>query len=199
MSKLIKRFGSLFLVVYSIVLYGQTPQDIISAVIKSQESLRTISYRMLRKDTLVTGDIRTLSGTVQIKVDTSDVVFGFLFWAKEDSASSQVVYNGRVTYQTDDEQKVFTTLSPSSMPQEILYAPGGRMVMPDLVKLDTTKAQSYQLSADKDYYYLMIRYPDLTAYDVENRFKVVTIDKLSWLPVAVKHHQETLNKVQDLF
>jgi thiol-disulfide isomerase/thioredoxin len=182
------------------VSYGlaQTATEIISAVMRSQQSLRTVFYKVIRHDTLVTGDIRTLTGQAKIRVDTSDPLFGFLFWAKEDGVNSQLVFNGNMSYQTDDTQKTYSISTGRSDMKEIIHHSGGRIVVPDLAKLDTTGAIGLTVTQDKGSYYLTVVYPDLTRYDVIKRFKMVTIDKSSLLPVAVRQHQETLDKVQDL-
>lgn len=87
---------------------AQTATEIITEVRKSQELIKTISYRIVRRDTLVTGDLRTLTGYVNIRVETSDHNFGFLFWAKEDSVKSQLVYDGKMFYRSDEDQKNYT-------------------------------------------------------------------------------------------
>jgi len=178
--------------------FAQTVRELVSLVRESQKSIRTISYKMTRNDTLVTGDIRTISGDVKMQVDTSETVFGFDFWAKEDGVNSQMIFNGNMAYETDDENKVYDiTTSPAKM-EDLLYHAGGRIVVPDLVKLDTSGARGFRISKDERFYFLTIYYPDLTAYDVINRYKKITIDKAQMLPVAVTQHQETLGKVQNL-
>ncbi|WP_379992367.1 TlpA family protein disulfide reductase [Dyadobacter subterraneus] len=186
---------SLFLSSYAL---AQSAEQIISAVRKSQESIKTISYKIVRHDTLVTGNQRTLTGHVKVRVDTSDHTFGFLFWAKEDSVKSQLVYNGNMSYATNDDQKAYSISTDRSSMKDILYSAGGRMVVTDMVKLDTSGTSGVSISQNKRFYYLTINYPDLTKYDVSKRHKTVTIDKTTMLPVAVRQHQETLDKVQDL-
>lgn len=153
---------------------------------------------MVRHDTLITGDVRTLTGHVKIHADTSDHIFGFLFWAKEDSVKCQLVFNGNMSYQTDEDQKVYSISTDRSAMKDVLYSPAGRMVVPDLIKLDTSGNDGLTVSQDEGFYYLTISYPDLTKYDVIKRYKTVTIDKTNMLPVAVRQHQQTLDKVQDL-
>lgn len=177
---------------------AQSAMEIISAVRKSQESIKTISYKTIRHDTLVTGDFRTLTGHVKIRADKSDLTLGFLFWAKEDQVKSQLVFNGNMFYTTNEDQKTYTISTNPTALKNVLYQAGGRVVVPDLIKIDTSANNGLSLSKDNHFYYLTITYPDLTRYNVTKRYKTLTIDKASLLPVAVRQHQETLDKVQDL-
>jgi thiol-disulfide isomerase/thioredoxin len=76
---------------------------------------------------------------------------------------------------------------------------GGHLVLTDLLKLDTAKAASCNLTTDDSCYYLVFRYPDLKEYDVFNRFEKVSISKKTMMPVAVRQHQESYGRIQDLF
>lgn len=179
-------------------LYAQTALEIIAAVRKSQQSIRTATYKTIRNDTLVTGHVRTITGHVKMRANSGDPIFGFQFWAKEDGGNSQLVFDGNMAYETDDQEKLYVINTSSDKIKEILYNPGGRVVVPDLIRLDTAEATGFQLSQDRLFFYLTMSYPDLLRYDVSRRFKKVTIDKANMLPLAVKKHQETLGKVQDL-
>ena len=81
----------------------------------------------------------------------------------------------------------------------MLHGGGGHLVLPDLIKLDTTKNNGITLKVNRNDYDIIISYPDLTEYNVIKRKKTVTIDKTNLLPVAVRQHQETDGKVQDLY
>lgn len=72
------------------------------------------------------------------------------------------------------------------------------MIVGDLIRLDTGGTTGITASERHDSYYLTISYPDLKEHDVFKRYKLLTIDKKTMLPVSVKQHQETLGKVQDL-
>jgi thiol-disulfide isomerase/thioredoxin len=179
-------------------LWAQSPTEIIAAVLKSQQSVRTVVYKTVRNDTLVTGHIRTITGLVKMRPEPSDPIFGFQFWAKEDGGKSQLVFDGNMAYVADDPERLYSIHTNSTKMREILYNSRGRVVVPDVIKLDTSEAYNFALAQDKHFFYLTMCYPDLSQYNVFKRSKKVTIDKASMLPVAVKKHQETLGKVQDL-
>jgi hypothetical protein len=150
---------------------AQTPAEIVSLVRKSQQSIETASYRMTRQDTLVTGDVRTITGQVKMRRDAEDSSFGFDFQAKEDGVDWQIVFNGNMGYETTDAQKVYDITTNPVKFKDLLYHAGGRIVVPDLMNLDTTGARAMEIFSDQYFYYLTISYPDLNAYDVRMRYK----------------------------
>lgn len=172
---------------------------LIRKIKRAQESIRTISYTTERADTLVTGDTRVLKGKALIRADRKDSLFGFEFEARMEGVHGAIVYGGRVIYETDDEQKVYTVITDPALLSHALWQHGGQIILPDLVRLDTSGAVGFESWQDGAFLYLRMHYPDLTQYDVSKRSKTLTIDPVSFLPVAMRSHQETLGKVQDLY
>jgi len=172
---------------------------IFSLIEKAQSSLKTISYTLKRTDTLVTGDIRTFSGQVQMAKDNNDPVFGFKYWSKTADDNNEQVYNGHVAYLTHQQDQSYQLESNKDNFPYLLYSGSGRLVLPDLIKLDTAKAIAVFINQDTLSYNITFIYPDISEYQVSNRRKIVTIDKLTMLPVALRNHQETLGKVQDIY
>lgn len=179
---------------------GQNAKDIISRVIKAQTSLKTISYTLDRRDTLLTNDVRTMSGNVKLEIDDRNTnTMGFKFWAKKDGESEERVYDGYVAYTINPQTQTYTLATSKSGILNILNGGGGHIVFPDLVKLDTSKASGFFVREDEHNYYLTLTYPDYTAENVTNRFKIFTIDKDVMLPLAMKNHQESYGNIQDLY
>lgn len=186
-----------FVMLMSVGVFCQDAQEIITRVYKAQKDLKTISYALVRTDTLVTGDVRTMTGRAKITVDRSDTIFGFKFWSILDGYNQERIYDGHLGYEVNPKDKNYTlTTNPSDY---FLVNGGGRIVLTDLIKLDTSHAISFKASEDTGFYYLTLAYADLKEYDVVKRFKELKINKAAMLPVAVRQHQETLNKVQDLY
>jgi thiol-disulfide isomerase/thioredoxin len=184
---------------YSITL-GQDAKDIISRIIKAQTSLKTISYTLDRRDTLLTNDVRTMSGNVKLETDDRNTnTMGFKFWAKKDGESEEKVYDGYVAYTINPQTQTYTLTTSKSGILNVLNGGGGHIVFPDLVKLDTSKASDFFVREDKRNYYLTLTYPDYKVENVTNRFKVFTIDKKVMLPLAMKNHQESYGNIQDLY
>jgi len=186
-----------FLLSSSTSLLAQDVQWLIAAVRQKQATLKSLTYTLSRTDTLVTGTVRHLRGRATIRPDRADRLFGFWFRGKEDQAG-EVIYDGRVGYQVEERTKTYARLVDSTQIRALLYHPGGRIIVPDLIKLDTTKAIRFSVSQDKQFYYLTMHYADLKQYDVLNRYKTLGIDRTTLLPMYVRQHQETLGKVQDL-
>lgn len=177
-------------------LFAQSANDVIARVFKAQKQLKTLSYSLIRTDTLTTGDIRSMSGSVKIVADPADAFTGFKFWAKKDGEPNELFYDGHIGYTLNTANKIYIlTNSPTS---HFLDSYGGQVLLKDVVKLDTSKAVKLSLKQDAGAYYLTMNYADLAQYDVFKRSKTVKIDKQTLLPVAVCQHQETLGKAQIL-
>lgn len=180
-------------------LTAQEPDWLISRVLQAQKEIRHIRVFTTRHDTLVTGHIRTLSGTVNISVAPADRIFGFHFFAVPEAGKAASIYDGHYSFFIDHEKKEFTKYSHPELLDAITGFPGGQLVWKDLVRLDTSTATRFTVREDAQFYYLNIQLPDITRYDVTKRSKELTISKTNFLPVAMRQHQETLGKVQDLY
>lgn len=197
-----QRFVGLFFVGFLASLHplwGQDAQQLIRMVRQKQAHLTQITYSLLRTDTLVTGDVRQLRGQVVLRPEPIDRLFGFWFQAKQQGQADDLVYDGHVGYIANDLEKTYTLLTDSTQIRSLLYQSGGRLILPDLVQLNTTNALRFTLRQDQHVYYLTMHYADLKPYNVANRYKTVQINRTSLLPISVREHQETLGKVQDLF
>ncbi|MCF0074987.1 TlpA family protein disulfide reductase [Dyadobacter sp. CY261] len=187
--------GLLFLACQTVC--AQDAHSIIAAVKHRQQSLTSVSYTLQRTDTLVTGDTRSMTGKAIIEFEQGEGVLGFRFWAQRDGFNQQTIVDDRMGYVVDTLLKTYkTVLNPTD---NIFYSTtGGQMIVHDLFKLDTTAATNIVVSQDQQHYYLTLSYADLTEHDVTKRYKLLAIDKKRMLPVYVRKHQETLDKVQDL-
>src|SRR6202012_4792220 len=103
-----KRPVIIFLItIIHISAFAQTPESIIGAVKNAQQNIKWASYTMKRTDTLTTGDVRSMSGSVTLQPDTNDRLFGFLFRARLDSANNEIVYDGHIGYTINTGQKTY--------------------------------------------------------------------------------------------
>jgi thiol-disulfide isomerase/thioredoxin len=186
---------------YSISFCQDTPSaaGLLARVMKAQAVLKNLEYSVVRRDTLVTGDIRLMSGRAAMEVDEADTLTGFKFRAKKDNEAGEKVYSRYVGYETNPGKKTYRMITGTAALKNMLLGGGGHLVMPDLVKIDTAQSRDMKVQEDAGHYILTILYPDLREYDVTNRKKIITIDKTNMLPVAVRHHQETYGKIQDLY
>lgn len=178
--------------------FGQQAELIISKVKSKQKSISTISYNINRTDTLGTY-IRHMNGTVLMERNNIDSVFGFKFWAKKADDPIEKMYDGYVGYALDTASKTYEISTSHSGLHNLLNGGGGHMVVPDLLNLKTEGMSSVSLTEDKMAYHLTFKYPDVTQYNITNKFKAISIDKKTMLPLTVREHQESLGRIQDLY
>lgn len=176
-----------------------TVKELISEVRKAQEALHTVEYTLQRTDTLVTGNTRMMTGKVLLQMVRQDTIYGFHFYAMQDGDNTEQVYDGHIAYHADRNKKQYEMSMTRAGFSGLTNTGGGRLLIRDLVKIDTSKASLITLKQDERYYYLVIHRPDLKEYDVVKRRKTITVDKASMLPVAVREHQENFGKTQDLY
>jgi thiol-disulfide isomerase/thioredoxin len=178
--------------------FAQNAPELLKNIYNAQRAIKTISYRLSRQDTFVTGDTRIVTGSAKILVNPEDKIFGFSYWGKRDDVNRETIYDGNTLLDVNHDKKNYKLTTNPAMFEHSIGQPGGQMIFTDLVKLDTAKAQRFELSQDTKYYYLTMHLPDKTEHDVRKRYKKFTIDKKLMLPVGMKNHQEVLGKVQDL-
>lgn len=177
---------------------GQSPQEIIRLVKNAQEQVQHASYTLVRKDTLVTGHSRSISGRVKLSRIASDSLFGCRFWAMKDGVNRESIYDGKTGFTVDHERKQFNMETDPGMLSHFTDNHGGQVFLQDLVRIDTSGTRRMELREDATFYYLLLSLEDIKQYDVINRTKTLVIDKKLMLPLGMIHRQETLGKIQCL-
>ena len=177
---------------------AQTVPDIITKVKEQQKKLWRISYSVKRTDTIGT-IIRNMDGRVTMERDERDSIFGFRFLGKKEKDPVEKMFNGRIGYAINHANNSYEIkYSPAGI-EDLLNGGGGHLVVADILKLDTSGARAYNMQENDNAYHIRFYYPDLKEYDVTNRYKIVSIDKKSLMVVAVREHQESYGRVQDLY
>lgn len=174
------------------------PAALLRAVYTAQQQLHQVSYELRRTDTLVSGQTRQLRGQVRLQVLPADSLFGFAFWAQQANVTPQHVYDGQYGYEEDSAAHTYRRLTHPAVIRGLASQGGGRLLVPDLVHLDTSQVVRWEFRQDAAYYYLTLHYADLPTYDVRHRRKVVILTRATYLPVAVERRQQTLGQVQCL-
>ncbi|WP_276483128.1 TlpA family protein disulfide reductase [Paraflavitalea pollutisoli] len=170
------------------------PQQLITQVLQQQSQLNRLAYTVRMVDTFVDGTVRNLSGFCDISVDPADKLFGFSFRGQRTDLPSQLVYTGGKAFYINTDTKTYAVdMRPGKF---ITGHPGGQVLFPELVNLDTTGHHSASVTTNDSCYILRLDYPDLEAYDVSQRYKLFYIDKRALLPVRSYWHQSTLGKRQ---
>ena len=195
---MLRKILIVMLLVSPIIAITQDASTIIQRVEARQEGVGRVSYTISRTDTI--GDyVRKMSGSVILERLDSDSLFGYKFWSKKTDDPTDKVYDGRIGYTLDVEKLRYQTTTSAQGILNLLNGGGGHLVMPNLMKLDTVGVIDIKLTETPDTYILLFRYADIAKYDIVNKFKTVTVNKQQMLPVAIRQHQETLGRVQDLY
>lgn len=195
MKRLVFSFTAVLL---SITALAQTAGLVIQQVLQRQQQVHQIAYTLQRTDTIGT-NIRTMQGTVIMERDPADTLLGFRFWAQKENDAVEKMYNGRAGYAIDNSTGQYEMAFSAGAVLNLFNGGGGHLVMRDLLTLDTSRVISRTLDSDDTAYYLLFRYANLDRYDVFNRYKQVTVNKRTMLPVAVREHQESYGRIQDLY
>ncbi|RYF98108.1 MAG: TlpA family protein disulfide reductase [Chitinophagaceae bacterium] len=169
-----------------------------SQVREAQARIKNISYEIVRTDTFTTGSTRRSGGHATLKQIASDSVLGFAYYGKRDSINQETIYDGKMAVSIAHDEKLYDATSDKSMIPHYYGSPGGQMIVPELIKLDTSGATKLNLQQDAEYYYLWIYLADVKEEEVANRYKIIKISKTSMLPVQVRSHLEAVGKNQDL-
>ncbi len=177
---------------------AQMASDIIKQVLDRQQQINHLSYTLMRTET-IGNHIRSMKGTVIIETDKSDTLLGFRFWSKKETDAIEKMYNGRIGYAIDPSKGQYEIYYSRNGVLNLFNGGGGHLIMRDLIKIDTTRSLSCTLDSDDTAFYLLFRYPDLKEYDVFNRYKKISISKITMLPIAVREHQESYGRIQDLY
>jgi outer membrane lipoprotein-sorting protein len=74
----------------TIISKAQTPKEIIARVQEAQQNIRSASYHVNRQDTLVTNDVRILSGDVAVE--------GLRFRVHQDGKENIRIFDGQLGY-----------------------------------------------------------------------------------------------------
>ncbi|MCB0686779.1 MAG: TlpA family protein disulfide reductase [Saprospiraceae bacterium] len=188
-------FILMFLVHY--ISLAQPDKSIISKVVDRQRGIQNISYEVIRKDTLLTGDIRTMSGKILMYRNLADTILGYTFYAQQPEINERVFYNGHIGYLVNDGEKTYTTLNESQY-DYILNISAGRLLMTDILSLDTTGTEYIESEQNNEGICLIMHYPDIPKYNVYHRYKKVFVDPTSFLPWKVISHQVSNGQVQCL-
>src|ERR1700761_1357860 len=151
----------IFIAIIHINALAQTPESIIKAVKKAQQNIHWVNYTLKRTDTLLTGNVRSMTGNVIMKRDTNDRTLGFLFKTQLDESNTERIYDGHLGYLLNDDQKSYSTVSANNINHILIGGgDGGWLIMPDLVKIDVSRVIAFLLTQDDSNYYLSMKYPD---------------------------------------
>jgi thiol-disulfide isomerase/thioredoxin len=159
---------------------GNNLEKLYSEYLLHQKKIDLIQYRVNRIDTFITGQIWNNTGNATIERNNRDSVFQFSFYGKRDDLDRENIYIEDKHFQIYPKKKTFRLENKYGF--HVLGAPGGQMVITDILVPDTV--DSDVILEDKNSVLFIIT----TNKTVESFHitKIVTIDKSTFLPIQVR-------------
>ncbi len=173
---------------------AQDAMLLIQKVWQQQREIKSISYKLVRNDILVTGDRRQIKGEAYYNLSNSAIEFDI----KRLDAQYELFQTLGSLLFVDHSRRQFRIIAQPATLDNLETQSAGQVFARDFFLLDTANAIAYELKDSSNYKVLIIRRSDIDEYDVRNRYKEIVIDTKLMLPVKIRLHQETAGKVQDL-
>jgi thiol-disulfide isomerase/thioredoxin len=147
--------------------------------LKNQNRIKLITYDVQRIDTFVQGTVWNNSGKATLERNDQDTVFRFSYYGKRNDMPRENFYREYIHYQVFPETKKYRIETNGGT--HVLGAPGGQMVVVDLLNPDTVSATiSLQNKDDKSFIVKTIK---KNAGFITT--KILTINKTTLIPTIV--------------
>lgn len=146
-----------------------------------QSRLNIITYNVQRIDTFAQGSVWNNTGKATLERNDQDTLFRFSFYGKRNDLPRENFYREYIHYQVFQESKTYRIETDGGT--HILGAPGGQMVVVDLLNPDTAAANiSLQNKDDESFIIKTIKRND--GYITT---KILTINKTTLIPTKVSN------------
>lgn len=185
-------FSVFLLLCIRMTLTAQSAEEVLQHYRQRLDQLQTISYQVRQLDTFLTGDVWDLSGQVTLQKAPDDKFFGFYFMATKKDLNRSTLYDGSTAFEINHTARTYEL--EKRLGEHLLGSPGGQLVVADMLYFRDTIIPDVKLIDGQ--YVLIFHYPDLPAYQVSERRKLVYLDPKTWLPAKVVKSQISLGKKQ---
>lgn len=155
--------------------------------------IQNISYTVTRIDTFISGDRRSITGQCIIRREPDNTLTGCSFSGKRNDLPVTHWYDGKDFYTINDDEKSYSV--NHSPGKSILGSVGGQMLCTEFYQPETDFTK-LGLTIQPDYYVLRMDLPDLKKYDLTNRYKLLYLDKNSYLLQKIESFQGSPDKQQ---
>jgi len=145
-----------------------------------QGNIDLIQYRVNRIDTFVTGQVWNNYGTATLERNNNDSIFRFSFFGKRDDIDRENIYFENKHFQIYPETKIYRVENNYGI--HVLGAPGGQMVVEDLLNPDTINS-SIRIEDKDEMSFLIIERRVVESAVIT---KYLTISKSTFLPVEIR-------------
>jgi thiol-disulfide isomerase/thioredoxin len=149
--------------------------------LNKQNHIKIIKYNVNIIDTFVDGTIWNHTGTATLERNDRDTVFKFSFYGKRDDVPIENFYFENNHFQVFQETKTYRIEVNYGI--NVLGAPGGQMVVVDLLNIDTTSSNLSIQNKDDKFFVVKI----VKERNDNINTKILTINKLTLLPVEISN------------
>ncbi len=156
----------------------------------SLSELKKAEYKIQQIDTFTSGNVWNNKGQAIIEREKTDSLFGFYFFGERYDIKKQYIYDGNNEFRIDIEKKNFKIREPGI---GFLGSPGGQMISKNLIFPDTIY-KSVQLTEHQTSYELKYLYEDNPTLQVINHYKIIELDKKTFIPKKITNSYERLGE-----
>lgn len=156
------------------------PKGLYAEYLLRQSKIDLIQYRVNRVDTFPNGQVWNNNGTATLERNNSDSIFRFSFFGKRDDIDRENIYVENKHFQIYPKTKTYRVESNYGI--HVLGAPGGQMVVEDLINVDTVNS-SIDIE-DKDKLTFLIIEKKVVESVITTKY--LTISKSSFLPIKIR-------------
>lgn len=174
-----------------------TGEELLSKFYQKVNAISSLQYTTHNVDTFIDGHSREKRGeALMMRNSSNNEQFRFKLYGKDESGNVSVFDGDLVTnvYPQTKQFEVFTSTSY----REFEGSAGGQLIPHELFLPETafdpeTTIGYNKLSAQEspNEYILTIYYPDNQLFGIQNRKKIIKINKKTWMPVSFYHRFDT--------
>lgn len=172
---------TLFIISIHFSTHSQDIEYVTSRHNELSEQLQRLEYQAHAIDTFASGTVWNKTGFASIEKDSEDPLFGISFYGKRSDIDQATLYSDETGFEIDANNKSYKIIPGN---KGILGEPGGQMIALEIFQLDSV-FETRVLIEEPDKFVLKYKFKDLIEYDVVDRFKMIELDKQSFLVTKV--------------
>ncbi len=141
-----------------------------------------ISYYVNRVDTFPSGNVWNSYGKCILRRDVKDSTFGFEYYGIRIDKKKANIYVNRRHFRIDDNLGVYSI--EKMVTKHILGAPGGQMVVIELLNIAKDYSEAKIVENKKDHFIIRVDYKNKDSFAQKNTF--LFISKRTFLPFKIR-------------
>lgn len=156
----------------------KTIDFVLNKYTEKSNSIKNITYKVVRIDTFSKDFIMNRRGNVLIEKNINDSLFGMSFYARSSFVNKDYLYDKNKVFEISKRDSTYIVEKGY---YGFLGSPGGQLVSKNLLYLDDDY-KSVSLEENKNNYTLQYSFDNDTILNIENINKKIIIDKHTFLP-----------------